>query len=195
MTQGRIIPPARNVSLEEAIASVDFPVYGLSHPIHGLQLLQCSLSTKVSICYISDLYEQKLRESQKNLPRIRRVHPFSSVSSRKGSRERYEALLLPPAQDPGYKVVCLQELRGSDGVVREPLMQDVCPTILERQEIMIDDVHFIGNVKYYDAPYFHTFAYFYSTQTSLTVRFYGPDIEETFEILQALRVLNGRPVE
>ena len=195
MTQGRIIPPARNVSLEEAIASVDFPVYGLSQSIHGLQLLQCSLSTKVSICYISDLYEQKLKESQKNLPRIKRVHPFSFVSSRKGSREAYEALLLPPAQDPGYKVVCLLELRGSDGVVREPLMQDVCPTILERQEIIIDGVHFIGNVEYRETPYFHTFAYFDSTQTSLTVHFYGPDLEEMFEILQALRVLNSKAIE
>jgi hypothetical protein len=74
-------------------------------------------------------------------------------------------------------------------------MKDVCPTILERQEIMIDGVHFIGNVKYHGAPYFHAFASFYSAQTCLTGHFCGPEIEEVFEILQALRVLNGKPVD
>jgi hypothetical protein len=33
----RLIPPARRMPLEEATASVDFPVYGLARPIHDFQ--------------------------------------------------------------------------------------------------------------------------------------------------------------
>jgi hypothetical protein len=81
------------MSLEEAIAFVDFPVYGHTCEVLGLQYEYCSLSTPIiglSLIYHNNRYEQKL------ISKFRK--PAFSVGSRKGSQSIYEDIVSP--RDP-----------------------------------------------------------------------------------------------
>jgi hypothetical protein len=88
---------------------------------------------------------------------------------------------------PRHGFVAVQGLVG--GAANDPL-QGVQPILLDREEIMVDGTHFIGNIEHYGSPFFYSCAYFKSAQTRLAGYFYGPALEEVYELLNALRVLN-----
>jgi hypothetical protein len=197
-------------SLEKAMADVYFPVYGLPQPIHDLQYKGTSKGKGIvtshariggqelygpffTIKYESDRYKQKLLNVQKEkIPEERFIWYSCSLISMKGSQADCK-------MPTGHRVVpFMGELMGSE---RGPLtpgrnpLKDTEPITFEGQEIIIDRTRFIGFVEHYSTPLFYTFALFGSATACLGAHFYGPEVEEVFEILQALRVLNGKVVE
>jgi len=62
--------------------------------------------------------------------------------------------------------------------------------LLEKQEVIIDGVPFVGLVRHYHTPALFTYVAFGSLATSIRANLHGPDVKEVFEILSALQVLN-----
>jgi hypothetical protein len=178
------------MTLEEAMNFVDFLVYGLAQPIHDLQYVGCTLTKILTVTYHNDWYTQKIVDAQREkYGRVTWVGPACFFASSKGSTREYEMLISPPPPDPRHTFVAVQGLVG--GAANDPL-QGVQPTLLNREEIIIDGTHFVGYGKHYGYPFFYSSIYLKSAQTCLSVYFYGPNLEEVFDILQALRVLNEK---
>ncbi len=173
---------ARKVPLAEALASVDFPVYGLVRPIFGFQHSGTSLERDIFLSYYSEQYMQKMADAQRHLAR-NRVISVSTLMSRKGSQETYDMIVSPP---PFSETMYTPVITSSAG--RDPY-EGMVPHVLKKAEFVIDGTHFIGDGKHYGHPYFYTWMNINSTKTNIWGNFHGPELEEVFEILQSLRVL------
>jgi hypothetical protein len=173
---------ARKVPLAEALASVDIPVYGLVRPIFGFLHSGTSLERDVFLSYYSEQYMQKMAEAQRRLA-SNRVISVSTIISGKGSQEMYDRIVSPP---PFSGTTYTPVITSSAG--RDPY-EGMEPHVLERAEFLIDETHFIGDGKHYGHPFFYTWIRIGSTKTNIWCNFYGPDLNEVFEILQSLRVL------
>jgi hypothetical protein len=159
------------MSLEEAIASVNFPVYGHTCEVLGLRYEYCSFSTPIpmlSISYHDNRYEQKLTK------KFRR--PAFSVGSSQGSRN--EDLVCP---SPGITYRPFNS-GGSIDLVK--------PIRYEKEEFILDGTHFIASIQYYPDPLFRSISSLWSIQTQLFVNSLGPSLEELYELIKALHVLN-----
>jgi len=169
----------QEMSLEEAIASVNFPVYGHTCEVLGLQYSGYVLSTPnpvLTLSYYNDVYMQKL-------PRRRKGNAFS-VGSSKGSQKIYEDMVSPPPCKPG---ITYQVVNFSPGYVEDCLDP---PSIFKKEDIILDGTHFIASIQYIPDPIFHSTFSLWSIQTSLLAHSRGPSLEEAFEIVKALHVLN-----
>ena len=173
---------ARKVLLAEALASVDFPVYGMARPIFGFLHTCTLLERDVSVSYCSEQYIQKLVEAQRHLA-SNRVISVSTITSRKGSQETYDRIVSPP---PFSGTTYTPVIISSAG--RDPY-EGMVPHVLKKAEFVIDGTHFIGDGKHYGHPYFYTWMNISSNKTNIWGNFHGPELEEVFEMLQSLHVL------
>jgi hypothetical protein len=167
----------QEMSLEEAIASVNFPVYGHTCEVLGLRYVGHVLSTPnpaLGLTYNNDIYMQKL-------PRRRKGSAFF-VGSMPGSRKMYEDMVSPPPCDPGitYKVVH----------INPGYIDDDPPAIFKKEDIILDGTHFIALIQYIPDPLFFSSFSLWSPQTYLSLSSHGPSLEEAFEMVKALHVLN-----
>jgi hypothetical protein len=180
--EAHLMGVARKVPLAEALASVDFPVYGLVRPIFGFQHSGTSLECDVFLSYYSEQYMQKLAKAQRHLA-SNRVISVSTITSRKGSQETYDRIVSPP---PFSGTTYTPIITSSAG--RDPY-EGMEPHVLERAEFLIDETHFIGDGKHYGYPYFYTWMNIISNKTNIWCELHGPDLNEVFEILQSLCAL------
>lgn len=170
------------MSLEEVIASVNFPVYGHACEVLELRYTGYSFSTPIptlALTYHNNRYEHKL------LKKFRR--PAFLVGSSQGSRKIYEDLVCPPPCDPRIT----HQPFNFGGPIDDPNPFDLVEPITRgKEELILDGTHFIGEISYYPDPLFHSISLLWSVQTRLTAYTCGPSFEEVYELLKALHVLN-----
>jgi hypothetical protein len=161
--------------LEEMMASVDFPVYGLTEEVFGLRYSRCSSSQAflsdrwICLEYQSDRYFPFLHEnSYKNLT----FHVCIS---------RYR---------PG--VTSVGHTLWKDAGVPE---QDYSRLFVFYGSLTIDGEQFMGNFTSYPAPILESGYVFKNGRACLHGRAYGLHPDELIQILQSLRVLNSKEVE
>lgn len=162
-------------SLEEMMASVDFPVYGLTEDVFGLHYSRYGSSQpfpsdrRIALEYQSDRCFQFLHEdAHKNLT-------FNVASSR-----HYHGIT-----SVGYT---LWKYAG----IPE---QDCSRLFVFSGSLTIDGEQFIGNFTSYPAPILESGYVFQNGRVCLYGGAYGPHPDELIQILQSLRVLNGKEVE
>jgi len=165
-------------SLEEAIASVSFLVYGHTCEVLGLQCMGYTLSTSNPVLTIS-------YNNRRYMPRHVLKLPAFCVGSAQGSQKAYKDLVCPPQYDP--RIVRCPVIIGPSNT-DDPL-QWVKPERL-REEFILDGTHFIGKIIYYPNPLFFSSNSITSDQTYLIVQSNGPSLEELYELIKALHVLN-----
>ena len=173
--------------LEEVIASVDFPVYGLTEEVFGLRLSgyraprydgywDCSKSHQfLTLDYQSERYVPFLHEKFSKKP------TFSVHSSR--------GLSGPPLI--GIKSTSYVHWEEGPNLP----VQDSGQTLVFCSSLTIDGEQFIGNFLFYPAPIFHSIYVLSNGHRSLHGQACGPHPEELIQILQSLRVLNGKAVQ
>ena len=161
--------------LEEVMASVDFPVYGLAEEVFGLRYSRYGssqsslLGRRIALGYQSDRYVSFLHENaHKNL-----TFDVCSLRDRRS--------ILPLSYTP-WKDVGISE-------------QDCSRLFVFYGSLTIDGEQFIGNFTYYPAPIFDSKYVFNNGRVYLYGEAYGPHPDELIQILQSLRVLNGKEVE
>ena len=161
-------------SLEEVMASVDFPVYGLIEEMFGLRYIRCrSLpdcfsDRLITLEYQSDRSFPFLHEdSYKNLT-------FNVCSS------RYR----PGGTSVGYTL-------WKEAGVPE---QDCSRLFFFYGRLTINGEQFMGSVTSYPAPILDPGYVFKNGRACLTGKAYGLHPDELIQVLQSLRVLNGKAV-
>jgi hypothetical protein len=161
--------------LEEMMASVDFPVYGLTEEVFGLRYSECRSSQsilsdrQIGLAYQSDRCFPFLdQNSYKNLT-------FNVASS------RYR----PGVTSVGYT---LWKYAG----VPE---QDCNRLFAFYGSLTIDGEQFMGNITSYPAPILDSGYVFNNERVCCWGRAYGLHPDELIQVLQSLRMLNGKAVE
>lgn len=161
--------------LEEVMASVDFPVYGLTEEVFGLRYSRYGTSQpfpadrRIGLAYQSDRCFQFLDEnSYKNLT--------FNVASSKHSHG---------ITSVGYT------FWKYEGVAE----QDCSRIFVFSGSLTIDGGQFIGNFTSYPAPILESGYVFSNGRVCLYGGAYGLHPDELIQTLQSLRVLNGKEVE
>ena len=161
--------------LEDLMASVDFPVYGLTEEVFGLRYSRYYSSEvfssyrRIDLVYQSDRYFPFLHEdSYKNLT-------FTVVSSkyRPGSTSVGRTL---------WKYAGVPE-------------QDCSRFFVFYGSLTIDGEQFMGNLTSYPAPILDPGYMFVNGRACLIGKAYGLHPDELIQVLQSLRVLNGKAVQ
>ena len=171
--------------LEEVIASVDFPVYGLTEEVFGLRYSSrcwtprsngrwCSRYRFITLDYHSERYIPFLHEQASKKPTL-------SVRSFKG------------LDSPLVGIKSVSYVHWEEGP--DIPVQDSSRIGVFSSSLTIDGEHFIGNFLYYPAPTFHSMYMFNNGHMYLQGQARGPHLDELIQILQNLRVLNGKAVE
>jgi len=170
--------------LEEVMASVDFPVYGLTEEVFGLRSSGywaprddghwgCSNYQQfITLDYQSERYIPFLYEKAGKEP------TFSVRNCR--------SLSGPPL--PGIKSVSYVHWEEGPDIP----VQEGCRTFAFCSSLTIDGEQFVGNFLYYPAPIFHSMYMFNNGRVYLYGGAYGPHPDELIQILQSLRVLNNQ---
>jgi hypothetical protein len=176
-------------SLEEVMASVDFPIYGLTEEVFGLRssgywapprynggYWSCSKYQQcITLNYQSDRYVPLLHEKLGKGP------TFSVCNGR--------SLSGPPL----LGIKSASYVRWEEGP--DLPVQEGGRTFAFCSSLTIDGEQFVGNFFYFPAPIFHSIYVFNNGHLCLQGQARGPHPDELIQILQSLRVLNGKAVE
>jgi hypothetical protein len=165
--------------LEDVMASVDFPIYGLTEEVFGLRSSGYWSCPKDQLCitlnYQSDLYMPFLHEKSGKEP------TFSVCNG--GSLNGQP---LPDINPTSY-------VRWEEGP--DLPVQEGGRTFAFCSCLTIDGEQFMGNFLYFPAPIFHSIYMFTKGHLCLQGQARGPHPDELIQILESLHVLNGKAVE
>jgi hypothetical protein len=172
--------------------SIPFPVYGITRPLYRLwcYIYTCGEGDLVLSCHRSAYYEQKMKKLGEDAPLFYngKLFPAMILAQSQGS-EQEQAQLYNGTDHGPPKGHCLEDL-----LVIRP-WEHIKPPLPEKQKVTIDGVPFVGLVQHYRSPALFTYVAFGSLATSIRANFYGPSLEEVFEILSNLIILNSKEEE
>lgn len=94
---------------------------------------------------------------------------------------------------PGKDIIRRPLVLGGGSEAADPLKR-VTPEIL-KEEFILDGIHFIGEINYYPDPLFFAIFAIRSAHTQLLGQTCGPSLEEVYELVKSLRVLNRKQVD
>jgi hypothetical protein len=163
------------IPLEEALASVDFPVYGLVEEVCGLRYNGCGAFPgdyqPFTLNYQSERYEP-LRVRGMTL------NTFYVTSFRDLRR------IIPQMHDISLGFI----VHRLDGVeIRAPFRWEGMLTI--------DRKAFFGSICHYPAPLRVSACCFSGDSTHFDGQAFGPNVEELIQILESLHVINGEDMK
>jgi hypothetical protein len=161
--------------LEEVMASVDFPVYGLTEEVFGLRYSRYHSSQSI----LSDRQISLEYQSDRNFPFLHENSYKNLTFNVTSSRYR------PGVTSVGYT---LWKYAG----VPE---QDCSRLFAFYGSLTIDGEQFMGNITSYPAPILDPGYVFVNGQACLTGKAYGLHPDELIQVLQSLPVLNSKAVE
>ena len=171
-------------SLEEVMALVDFPVYGLPEEVFGPHASGYWTPRHLGIWLSRDRFITLDYRSERYVPFLHeqvRKKPTFSVCSSKG-------LSTPLLGIKSVSYVHWEE--GPDMPV-----QDADRMLVFSSSLTIDGEQFMGNVLSYPAPFFYSMYWFYHGDFRLNGQARGPHPDELIQMLQSLHVLNGKAAE
>lgn len=160
--------------LEEAMAFVNVPLYGLTEEVCGL-------------CYYQHVYgtEHRMR--------------LEYYSPRYELRENFRQTFLVESclyEETEYQPSVPLPILGARIVTGQFPAQDHSHAFLAKEAVFtIDGKCFKGTVGYHTAPVCYSVFALYHGRIGLSGEALGPSIEELIQILQSLCVLNGKAVE
>ena len=180
--------------LEEMMASVDFPIYGLTEEVFGLRpsgywappryngkYWSChNYQQCITLHYQSDRYMPFLHDKSGKEP------TFSVCNGR--------SLSGPPLSDiKATSYVHTSYIRWEQGP--DLPASEGYRTFAFCSSLTIDGEQFVGNFLYFPAPIFHSIYVLNHGHLCLQGQARGPHPEELIQILESLHVLNGKAVE
>ena len=166
----------QKITLEEALSSVTFPVYGLVEEIYGLSYSGHKYfptgTQPITLTYQTQRYESILHEKVRG-----------STLSVSCGRNIWKGI-----PDIPQSFSMLWDLND----IPEPVRRN---PFLYRGSLTIDGTPFTGHISYRPVPLCFSMFTLSSEQTYLGGQALGPDPDELIQILESLRVLNRKQAE
>ena len=165
----------KKIPLEEALASVDFPVYGLPEEVLGL-------------CYTDYTY----------FPNIARRHQFTlNYQSERYAPFRHEKVRGPTFSVSSFMNSCdwgdvKPEWYSAWWNPNDIPLQDQRFLFVCNCSFSIDGTPLTGRITYRPAPLYHSTFWLYGQRLRLDGQALGPDPDDLIQILESLRVLNRK---
>jgi len=189
----RKIAMIQMLPLEEAMTFVTTPLYGLTEEVYGLQ--HCMNIWQSERCMKLEYYSPRYKQ-------------YETV---KGKTFTVESHLYDEETKPKIRLGGLPNLSLGGAAVFGDTSEEERVAILndfsKRQDlrhhvfiardvlILIDGKSFRGCLTYFSAPFCYSAFTLYSGRVGVEGEALGPSIEELIQILESLRVLNGKAVE
>ena len=177
-------------TLEEVMASIDFPIYGLTEEVFGLRSSGYWAPPRYNGKYWSCPKDQLCitlnYQSDRYMPFIHKKSSKETTFSVCNGRSLRDGEPLLGIKYASY----VRWEEGPDLPVSEGKR-----TFAFCSSLTIDGEQFVGNFLYFPAPIFHSIYVFNHGHLCLQGQARGPHPDELIQILESLHVLNGKAVE